>query len=99
MHTEAFDAIVQMQIEKITDNYAAINSDLLNGLIELRRNQSSKQVESITVIDEFKGSKQSIMSVSETQSQMTSLYLKDISLVLTLVSSARESNLEMYLAA
>ena len=39
------------------------------------------------------------MSVSGTQSQMTSLYLKDISLMLTLVSSARESNLEMHLEA
>ena len=45
LHKEAFDAIVQMQIEKITDNYAAINSDVLNSLMELRRNHSSKQVE------------------------------------------------------
>ena len=50
-------------------------------------------------MDEFRGLKERIMSVSGTQSQMTSLYLKNISLMLTLVSSARESNLEMHLEA
>ena len=50
-------------------------------------------------MDKFRGLKGSIMSASGTQSQTTSLYLKDISLMLTLVSSAREFNLGMHLTA
>ena len=99
VHKEAFDAIVQARIESITNSYSGINSALLNAVIDFRHAPSRNKIDSILQMNEFQSLQKNIVSTSGTKSQMTFVYLKDISLLLSMVFAAREQNLDLYLKA
>ena len=99
IHKEAFEAIVQTRVESLTSNYEEINSELLSELRELRCNPSADILERIVDMDEYQTLKTEIVKVNGTQSKMTLQYLKDVSLMLSFVAGARESDINLHLQA
>ena len=89
IHKEAFDSIVQMQVAKLTRNYSQMNPLLLSKLFQLRYDPSPDNVKEITTTKEFCDLKCQITSTTGTQSKTPMLYLKDNSLVLSIVAAVR----------
>ncbi len=100
MMKELFDALVQYETEIITENYQAIDQDLLESLKLLRWNPSFESLDRIVGMEAFKTLFSKLTDASEdTENQMTVSFLKDVSSLLMLVSAARERDLERRLAA
>eukprot|EP00794_Sanderia_malayensis_P009432 gene9432-biopygen7559 len=99
LHKEGFDALIQNRVEDITSNYASMDKNLKEKLIELRKNPSPGALEKVLVLKSFHALKRQIMIESGTQAKMTVKYLKDISLMLALVSAVREKDFERHLQA
>ena len=103
LHKEAFEAIVQANVESIPENFESIGTVVIshwklenidavvsNKLIELRKSPSLALVEEILKLEAFKDIKQPIVI----ESQMTIKYLKDVSTTLAVVSAVREVDLD-----
>ena len=60
---------------------------------------SRNKIDSILQMNEFQSPQKNIVSTSGTKSQMTLVYLKNISLLLSMVFAARGQNLDLHLQA
>ena len=99
IHKEAFDALVQFRAENITDIYLTISSELADILLSFCENPSPQILKDTIKSDEFHSLKSQNLATTGTHSQMTIEYLKDVSLMLMLVTAARKANIEMHLQA
>ena len=54
LYKEGFDAVVQNRVEDTTNKYEHIHLDLLSNLSELRKRPSSKALEHIANMKEYK---------------------------------------------
>ena len=97
VYKEMFDAIVRIRTEDITDNYRLIDPELKDKMVGLRKNISSESVNDIIQDEKFHFLSKNITATSSTQSQMTVLLLKDISLLLSFTAAAREANIDLHL--
>ena len=93
VYKEIFDAIVQMRMEDITNMYVNIDEELLSNLINLRKSTCAKNMSEIVVIEEFQILEKDITTVTSRQSQVTVMLLEDISLPLTFIVAALETNI------
>ena len=85
VHKEAFDAIVQTRVEKLTSGYKNIDSTLSAALLDLRRKPSRTNINQVLEMKEFVSLHNRIIASSGTRSEMTVMFLKDVSLLLSLV--------------
>ena len=100
VHKESFDALVQLRVESLTNNYKSISPDLLNCLKKLRQCPSAESLESVIECPDFDGLYCNVLAHSEgTEEHLTIKYLRDVSLLLALVSAVREGNFERHLQA
>ena len=90
IHKEAFDALVQHRVEHITDNFNSVNRTLLSMLKELRISPSSDTIHLILSSKEFSEFFNVFKIMTDTRSQMSIQYLRDISVMLSIVSALRE---------
>ena len=93
IYKEIFDVIVQMRTEDITNKYEIIDRELRDKLINLREDT----VNEIILMEKFQILQKDIAAVTSTQSQMTVMLLKDISLLLSFIEAAREANIDLHL--
>ena len=99
IHKEAFgSSIVQIQVAKLTQDYSQMNPLLLSKLVQLRYAPSPDNVKEITTTKEFCDLKCKITSTG-TQSKKSMLYLKAISLMLSIVAAVRDFDLETHFEA
>ena len=82
LHKEAFGAIVQTNVESLTENFKNIGAAASTKLIELRKSSLPALFEEILKLQAFKDIKQHIASTTGTESQITIKYLKDVSVML-----------------
>ena len=94
VYKEIFDAIVQMRMEDITNMYVNIDEELLSNLINLRKSTCAKNMSEIIVTEEFQILEKDITTVTSRQSQVTVMLLEDISLPLTFIVAALETNID-----
>ena len=94
VYKEIFDAIVQMRMEDITNMYVNIDEELLSNLINLRKSTCAENMSEIVVIEEFQILEKDITTVTSRQSQVTVMLLEDISLPLTFIVAALETNID-----
>ena len=94
VYKEIFDVIVQMRMEDITNMYVNIDEELLSNLINLRKSTCAKNMSEIVVIEEFQILEKDITTVTSRQSQVTVMLLEDISLPLTFIVAALETNID-----
>ena len=81
LHKEAFGAIVQTNVESITENIGDVVS---SKPIELQQSPSPALLKEIMKLEAFKDIKQHTVSTTVTESQLTIKYLKDKSTMLAL---------------
>ena len=91
LHKEAFGAIVQTNVESITENIGDVVS---SKPIELQQSPSPALLKEIMKLEAFKDIKQHTVSTTVTESQLTIKYLKDVSTVLAVVFGVRENDLD-----
>ena len=97
-HKECFDALAQIQIEKVTKMHAETDPMLLSLLIELRKDPSSDLINRILNLDSFNSLFFQILAAEYgTEAHMSTEYLKDVSCMLAMVSAVREGDLERHL--
>ena len=99
IHKEGFDALSQLQIDELTDHYNQINAELIENVNTLRRNPSHTTVENIINSLPFQKLYESFTQTAGPKCEMTLTYLKDVSLMLSMVSAVREGALELHLQA
>ena len=99
LHKEGFDALSQLRIEKLTDNYTNLDPQLRNNLIQLRLEPSGRLVNEILETNEFKLLLKQFKTTSNDRSKMILEYLKDISLMLAILSAVREGKIDRHLQA
>ena len=93
VYKDIFDAIVQMRMEDIRNMYVNIDEELLSNLINLRKSACAKNMSEIIVIEEFQILEKDITTVTSRPSQVTVMLLEDISLPLTFIVAALETNI------
>ena len=81
IHKEAFDALVQLRSENITDSYSTISSELADILLSFYENPSPEILKDTIKWDESQSLKSQILVTTGTHSKMTIKYLKDVSLM------------------
>ena len=79
LRKETFGAIVQTNVESITENFENISAVLSSKLIQLQNSPSPALFEEILKLEAFKDIKQPIVPTTVTESQMIKKYLKDVS--------------------
>ena len=94
LNKEAFGAIVQTNVESITENFENIGADVSSNLIELRKSPSPALVEKILKLETFKNIEQHIVSTTITESQMTIMYLNPVSTMLAVASAVTKVDLD-----
>ena len=99
IHKEGFDALSQYQLEEMTNGYKNIDQNLLEKLKELRRNPARSVVDEILVTLEYQTLFSQFIKVTDSRPCMTMQYLKDVSLMLSIVSAVREGCFEHHLQA
>ena len=99
IHKEGFDALSQVRISELTEQYTRLDADLLENLKTLRRNPDATIVESILSSASFQALYENFTKSSGPKCDMTLTYLKDVSLMLAIVSAVREGCLERHLQA
>ena len=99
LHKEAFDVLVQRRAEQLTGEFTQIGSVLLEKLVTMMKNQHHDLLEDITDMNEFQDFKSRILTATGTASQMTVSYLKDVSMMLAMVSAVREGDFYRHLQA
>ena len=76
LHKERFHALVQRRVGDITNKFELMHLDLLSNLSELRERPSSKALECVTNMKEYKVLVTAVLSTTGTRSQMVVNYLK-----------------------
>ena len=83
-------------MKDITNMYVNIDEKLLNNLINFIKNTCEKNVNEIFVMEKFQILQKDITAVRSTQSQMMVMLLKDISLLLSFIAAAFETNINFH---
>ena len=97
VHKECFDAFVQLRIEGLTDDYSSTSADLLALLRALRRAPSCDSLNNVMESPEFNQLCGEVLHFAVgTEGHFSVQYLKDVSLILALVSAVREGNFERH---
>ena len=96
VYKEIFDAIVELRVEDVTSNFVNIDGDLLDALVNTREQVNAANVNHVLEMSQFQHFQKQLLTLTGTQSQMTVMLLKDISLMLSFIVSARESNIELH---
>ena len=99
LHKERFHALVQRRVEDITNKFELMHLDLLSNLSELRERPSSKALECVTNMKEYKVLVTAVLSTTGTRSQMVVNYLKNVSTMLAIVSTVQTANITQHLQA
>ncbi len=100
LHKETFCALVQFRVEKITSNYEAIDTQLIEAFQELRLSPNPTNLDNVIENEHFTQIYLAVVKPNDgTESRMTTEYLRDVSSLLALVSAVREGNLERHLQA
>ena len=100
VHKESFDALVQLRVENLTDNHRSTPSDLIAKLQTLRKSPSSESLKTAMECLSFETLYHRVLDYAEgTEEHLTIQYLRDVSLILALVSAVREGNFERHLQA
>jgi len=100
VHKECFDALVQLRIEGLTNNHSATSPDLLARLQKLRQTPTYDNLNNVMESADFNALCGEVLSFADgTEGHLTVTYLKDVSLILALVSAVREGNFERHLQA
>ena len=98
LHKESFNALVQFRAEKITSGFSEIDPNLK--LKQLSSAPSPEAIEDVMVCPALELLVQKIVQVEDgTESRMTISYLRDVSLLLALVSAVREKDLSRHMQA
>ena len=82
LHKEALRAIVQTNVESLTENFKNIGAAESSKPTELRKSSRPALFEEILKLGAFKDIKQHIVSTTGTESQITIKYFKDVSVML-----------------
>ena len=90
IHKEGFDALAQHRIDNMTSNYENLDKKLLENLKQLRLSPSSHIIQEILGSNEFIQFMKTFELTTDTRSSMTMQYLKDVSLMLTIVPAVKE---------
>eukprot|EP00794_Sanderia_malayensis_P017905 gene17905-19683_t len=96
---ESFDALVQFYAKDITDGYQKIDAELLDSLVNIRKDPSASSVNEVLALDAFEEIVKGIEMTSGSKSEMTVVFLQDISSLQALVSAVRDGDLELHLTA
>ena len=96
VYKEIFDAILELRVEDVTSNFVNIDGDLLDALVNTREQVNAANVNHVLEMSQFQHFQKQSLTLTGTQSQMTVMLLKDISLMLSFIVSARESNIELH---
>ena len=97
VHKECFDALVQLRIEGLTNDFSSTSANLLAKLRALRRGPTSNSLLNVMESPEFDELCRKVLHFSVgTEEHLSVQYLKDISLILALVSAVREGNFERH---
>ena len=99
IHKEGFDALAQHRIDNMTSNYENLDKKLLENLKQLRLSPSSHITQEILGSNEFIQFMKTFELTTDPRSSMTMQYLKDVSLLLTIVSAVREGCFARHLQA
>ena len=78
LHKEGFDAAVQRRVENVTNKSELIHPDLLNNFSELMQRPSSKALERVTNVKEYKELVTAVLYTTGTRSKMVLNYLRDV---------------------
>ena len=70
-HEEAFEAIVQTNVESIAENFENIGGVVSRKLMELQKLPSPALIKKLLKLEAFTDIKQHIVSATVTESQMT----------------------------
>ena len=98
LHKESFNALVQFRAEKITSGFSEIDPNLKLKLQQLSSAPSPEAMEDVMVCPALELLVQKIVQVEDgTESRMTISYLRDVSLLLALVSAVREKYLSRHM--
>ena len=95
VHKKGFDTFVQRRVKEITNNPDIIHLDVLSNLSELRQRPSSKALEHVKNLNEYKELVTTVLSTAETRSQMVVSYLKVVSTMLTIISRVLQAKRQM----
>ena len=90
IHKEGFDALSQIRFAELTDQYSQLDEELLGNLKELRRNPSNVIIDSILKSTSFQSLYRTFVETYDAKGEMTMAYLKDVSLMLSILSAVRE---------
>ena len=93
LHKKWFDAFVQRRVKEITNNPDIIHQDVLSNLSELRQKPSSKALEHVKNLNEYKELVTAVLSTTKTRSQMVVGYLKVVSTMLAIISRVPTGNI------
>ena len=99
LHKEGFDAAVQRRVENVTNKCELIHPGLLNNLSELMQRPSSKALERVTNVKEYKELVTAVLSTTGTRSKMVLNYLRDVSTMLAIAFALRTGNSTQHLQA
>ena len=92
LHKEGFDAAVQRRVENVTNKSELIHPDLLNNFSELMQRPSSKALERVTNVKEYKELVTAVLSTTGTRSEMVLNYLRGVSTMLVIAFALRTGN-------
>ena len=73
----------------MTSDFVNIDGDLLDALVNTREQVNAANVNHVLEMSQFQHFQKQLLTVTGTQSQMTVMLLKDISLMLSSIVSAR----------
>ena len=96
---EGFDALARHIINPMLSNYENLDKKLLENLKQLRLSPSSHITQEILGSNEFIQFMKTFELTTDTRSSMTMQYLKDVPLMLTIVSAVREGCFARHLQA
>ena len=99
IHKEGFDALSQIRISELTDQYSLLDDELIENLKTLRKNPNNEIVETILSSESFNSLYQEFIVTTDSKSQMTLTYLKDTTVMLAIVSAVREGHIDLHLQA
>ena len=78
LHKEGFDTLAQWRVEDTTNKFEHIHPDLLSNLSELTKRPTSKDLEHVTNVKEYKELVTGVLSTTETRLQVGVNCLKDV---------------------
>ena len=95
---ESFNALIQHRVKSLTEDFTCVNNELFDNLQRLRGNPSLENVDLIISSNTFNDLYNRIFKTTG-KGQNTLAYLKDVSMLLSLVRSVRDGNFKLHIEA